>query len=61
VATKVMNRLLVSKQVKCKLETERFNLKEQYKVEVKQHQFRISNKFAALEIVKSVFLNLFEL
>lgn len=30
-------------------------------MEVKQHQFRSSNKFAPLKIIKSVFLNLFEL
>ena len=47
---KVRERLAISKQASQKFDGERFNLREQNKLEVrKQYQIEISNSFAALE------------
>jgi molecular chaperone GrpE (heat shock protein) len=50
VVAKVRERLAVSKRQAQKFDAERFNLKKLSELEVrKQHQIKISNRFAALE------------
>jgi hypothetical protein len=50
VVAKVRERLVVSKQAAQKFDAERFNHKKPSELEVKkQHQIKISNRFAALE------------
>jgi hypothetical protein len=50
VVAKVRERLTVIKQAAQKFDAERFNLKQLSELEVrKQHQIKISNRFAALE------------
>jgi hypothetical protein len=50
VAAKLRERLLVSKRVAEKLDTQRFDLRKLNDAEVKeQYQVKITNKFAALE------------
>jgi hypothetical protein len=50
VVAKVRERLAVSQPVPQKFDVERFNLRKLTELEVgKQHQFKISNRFAALE------------
>ena len=47
---KVRERLAVSQPAAQKFDVERFNLRKLTELEVrKQHQFKISNRFAALE------------
>jgi hypothetical protein len=52
VVTKVRERLAVSTQAAQKFDAERFNLKKLSELDVrKQYQIKISNRFAALEIL----------
>jgi hypothetical protein len=52
VTAKVRERLAIRKQAAQKSEMERFNLRKLNELEVrKQYQFKISNRFAALEIL----------
>jgi hypothetical protein len=50
VVTQVKHRLSVSKQAASRFDMDRFNLRKQNNVHVKeQYQVKISNRFAALE------------
>jgi hypothetical protein len=52
VVAKVSKRLAVNKQEAQKFDVDRFNLKKLSELEVrKQYQIKISNRFAALEIL----------
>jgi uncharacterized metal-binding protein YceD (DUF177 family) len=51
--TEVTERLAVNKQETQEFDVERFNLKKLNELEVrKQHQIKVSNRFAALENLK---------